>query len=186
MTKGITTVELETLHKTVVLLIADYDTATNLWMPTIAGTGDLAEYVDVEASAPLLVRGPYLVRTATLSNDALVLTGDLNAEGSTILTVYGPGTLESITWNGEKLETVKVAGGTWKVEIGTSGASIEIPDLMEAQWRYKDSLPEIGAGFEDESLVIADHTKTTNTFPAYYGGPWILYADDYGFHVSFV
>ncbi|KAG6868404.1 hypothetical protein C0993_003640 [Termitomyces sp. T159_Od127] len=182
--KGITTVELETPQKTVVLLIADYDTATNLWMPTIAGDGELAEYVDVEASAPFLVRGPYLVRTATLSSDGLALTGDLNAEGSTVLTVYGPSTLGSITWNGRKLEPVKVAGGTWQAEIGTSGASIEIPDLMKAQWRYKDSLPEIGAGFEDESLVIADHTETTNTFPPYYGGPWILYADDYGFHAG--
>ncbi|KAG5721683.1 putative beta-galactosidase A [Termitomyces sp. T112] len=184
---GITTVALETTQKTVVILIADYDTATNLWMPTIAGNGDLAEYVDIKASAPLLIRGPYLVRTATLAQtqNALALTGDLTAEGSTVLTVYGPSTLTSISWNGKELERVKkVAGGTWQVEIVTSGASVEIPDLLQAEWRYRDSLPEIGAGFEDESLVFANHTTTTNTFPPYYGGPWILYADDYGFHAG--
>ncbi|KAG6901783.1 hypothetical protein C0995_008029 [Termitomyces sp. Mi166 len=184
--QGITTIELGTSHKTIVLLVADYSTATNLWMPTIAGNGDLAEYIDVEASAPLLVRGPYLVRTAALSHNVLALTGDLNTEeASTVVTVYGPSTISSISWNGKTLGRInKVARGTWEVEIGTSGASVEIPDLMEAEWRYKDSLPEIGAGFEDESLVIADHTTTTNTFPPYYGGPWILYADDYGFHAG--
>ncbi|KAG6916276.1 hypothetical protein DXG01_007562 [Tephrocybe rancida] len=186
VSSGITTVKTGG-HKNqdVVLLIADYDTATTLWMPTIAGSGPLAQFVDVEASAPLLIRGPYLVRTASLTHNALALTGDLDAEKFMPLTVYGPSTISQLTWNGKRVQVKKVAAGTWQATLAPRSPHVALPDLMSAQWRYRDSLPEIGDDFEgDASLVPADHTTTTNTFPPYYGGLWILYADDYGFHAG--
>ncbi|KAG6841701.1 hypothetical protein C0991_007973 [Blastosporella zonata] len=183
---GVTTIKLGGHgNKDVVILIADYNTAIALWMPTIAGNGPLAEYVDVEASTPLLVRGPYLVRTATLSHNALALTGDLDTkEQSTTLTVYGPTSISSLTWNGNRVSNLKrIAAGTWQATLFAGNPHVAIPNLMTAVWKYKDSLPEIGDDFTgDASLVPADHTTTTSVFPPYYGGPWVLYADDYGFH----
>ncbi|KAG6849248.1 hypothetical protein H0H93_010062 [Arthromyces matolae] len=183
--QGLTTVKLGNSHRTIVLFIADYDTAINLWMPTIAGSGDLANFVDVEASAPLLVSGPYLVRTAEFLHNALALTGDLDTKDNTVLTVYGPSTLSSLSWNGKRLTGVKqVDMGTWQVELTPKGMSVELPDLMSTIWKYQNSLPEIGAGFVDDTLIHANHTTTTSVFPSYYGGPWILYADDYGYHAG--
>ncbi|KAG6855827.1 hypothetical protein H0H87_010440 [Tephrocybe sp. NHM501043] len=186
---GITTVRLGGHeNKDIVLLIADYDTATTLWMPTIAGQGPLAEFIDVEASAPLVVRGAYLVRTATLSHNALALTGDLDVnEESTTLTIYGPSTISSLTWNGKRVNGVnglkRLAAGTWQAKVYAGSPQVGLPDLAAAEWKYRDSLPEIKDDFAgDASLVPADHTTTTSKFPPYYGGPWILYADDYGFH----
>ncbi|KAG6828113.1 hypothetical protein H0H92_009165 [Tricholoma furcatifolium] len=179
---GLTTVKLGAGQKTIVILIADYPTATNLWMPTIAGEGEFANYVDIAASAPLVVRGPYLVRTATLSNNALALTGDLNQ--TTTLTLYGPSTLSSLTWNGNPVNAKNIAGGTWQATLTIENVQIEIPDLMSARWTYADSLPERSPDWDDSALILADHTTTTSVFPPYYGGPWILYADDYGFHAG--
>ncbi|KAF5381591.1 hypothetical protein D9615_005535 [Tricholomella constricta] len=178
---GLTTVRISTPRKTIVILIADYDTATNFWMPTIAGKGEFAEFIDVGASAPLLISGPYLIRTAALAGETLALEGDLS--GATTLTVYGPKALNFITWNGKRVGGLKrTNAGSWQAQLHASNAHVKLPDLMTARWKYADSLPEIKSTFDDAALVEASHTNTTNTFLPYYGGPWILYADDYGFH----
>ncbi|GLB41157.1 putative beta-galactosidase [Lyophyllum shimeji] len=181
--QGLTTVKIGGPRSNMVLLIADYDTATNFWMPTISGGGQFADYIDVSASAPLLLSGPYLVRSAALSRNSLALTGDL--ANKTTLTVFGPSILNSITWNGKRVNGPKrTSAGAWEARLDGRSADAHLPDLMSVQWKYADSLPEVAATFDDSSLVEADHTTTTNVFPPYYGGPWILYADDYGFHAG--
>ncbi|KAG5637345.1 hypothetical protein H0H81_004902 [Sphagnurus paluster] len=183
VTQGVTTVKIATGQKTVVLIIADYATATNFWMPTISGTGDFADFIDIGASAPLLISGPYLVRSAALSGNKLALKGDLAATAT--LTVFGPSTLDSITWNGKAVGALKrTSTGAWEAQLTASIPRVTVPDLMTATWKYADSLPELQANFDESSLIDANHTSTTSTFAPYYGGPWILYADDYGHHAG--
>lgn len=183
ITAGITTVDLKGVGTNIKVLIADYDTATRLWMPTLSGSGTFADYVDVSATTPLLISGPYLVRSAQLDGGILALVGDIDK--TTTITVFGPTLLNGITWNGKSLNAVKKSSnGGFSASVTFTSPQVSLPDLLSAQWKYADSLPEIGASFDDSDLVDANHTSTTSVFLPFYGSPWILYADDYGFHVG--
>jgi len=164
------------------LIIADYHTATRFWMPTISGpNSDHSEYVDIAATTPLLVSGPYLVRNATIEGKTLSLWGDLDED--TTMTVLASTQINKVRWNGQSLPLSTTEWGALSARLAGPQVSVDLPDLGSLDWRYADSLPEISPSFDGSSLTPADHTNTTSKFPPYYGEPWILYADDYGFHV---
>jgi hypothetical protein len=181
---GMTLVRLtSTQGQSLAVLIAEYDAATRLWQPTIAGGGNYANYVGVSASTPLLVSGPYLVRNATLdSRQHLSLWGDVDQ--TTAISIFGPPALSSVQWNGALVKSLKQTGkGSWKATIPFTAPAVQLPDLASATWRFRDSLPEIQPDFDGFGTIPAVQTTTTSVFPPYYGEPWILYADQYGFHV---
>ncbi|THU87854.1 hypothetical protein K435DRAFT_803962 [Dendrothele bispora CBS 962.96] len=169
--------------KETLLLIADYLAAKRLWMPSIVGPGmDHSEYVDISATTPLLVSGPYLVRNATIEGKTLSLWGDL--ETDTTMTVFASSHVDEVKWNGQTLSLSPTEWGALSAQLTGPRVSVDLPDLGSLDWRFADSLPEISPSFDDSSLTPADHTNTTNKFPPYYGKPWILYADDYGYHAG--
>jgi hypothetical protein len=165
------------------VIIADYTTATTFWQPIITGQGTFGNYVDIGGTTPVLVVGPYLVRNATLQNQTLSITGDLNQ--TTTLQVFGPSSITDVRWNGQDLKLSKTAWGSLSATLpGPQGADVLLPSLKNLAWKYTDSLPEIKDGYNDSKWVDADHTTTTSKFPRYYGGPWNLsVASDYGYHV---
>ncbi|KAF7303052.1 Beta-galactosidase [Mycena kentingensis (nom. inval.)] len=165
----------------IAILIADYDSATRLWQPTIKSTGTFSNYVQFGASTPLLVSGPYLVRNASLQGSQLALWGDIPA--TTPIQIFGPTALSSLSWNDAPLENLKkTSPGVWEATIAFTTPIITLPDLQSLPWRFRDSLPEVERDFDGFAMVPADQTTTTSVFPPYYGGPWILYGDMYGFH----
>ncbi|TRM62987.1 glycoside hydrolase superfamily [Schizophyllum amplum] len=186
MTTGITPIRLSGDGTSIILVVAaDYPTATTFWQPTIAGDDDFAAYVHIGANTPVLVVGPYLVRTATLEdNDStLVLTGDLNA--TTTLTVIAPDAIQALTWNGEPVSATRNDWGALTATLPGPELTPQIPDLTSLTWKYTDSLPEIQPGYDDSQWTPANHTETTSKFPQFYGGPWKLgVASDYGYHVG--
>ncbi|KAJ7704161.1 glycoside hydrolase family 35 protein [Mycena metata] len=183
---GVTVVRLKTDAGDLAVLIADYDAATRLWQPSIAGGGKFANYVGVSASTPILISGPYLVRNASLdSHNHLSLWGDI-AE-TTDVDIFGPSSIASVEWNGVPVENsnLKQTGnGSWKTTLRFAAPTVLLPDLETAVWRFKDSLPEIQPDFDGFGMIPANQTTTTSVFPPYYGEPWILYADQYGFHAG--
>lgn len=115
----------------------------------------------------------------------MALEGDLPEE--TGVTIFSSQQIDSATWNGSPIKNVeKISPGIWTGTISFTNVSLDnfLPDLTNSVWKYADSLPEIGSDFDASDMVVANHTATTSVFPPYYGGPWILYADDYGFHAS--
>ncbi|EIN12193.1 glycoside hydrolase family 35 protein [Punctularia strigosozonata HHB-11173 SS5] len=182
--QGITSIQLTQGGQSTLLLLVDYAAATQLWLPTVASsTGPLKNYADLGASTPVLISGPYLVRNATIEHGTISLWGDLNA--TTTLTVLAPSSVNAVVWNGETVRGVqKNYWGALQARLHGPKQTWSIPDLAKVTWRYADSLPEIQTDFDDSTLVGADHTSTTNPFPPYYGGPWILYGSDYGFHAG--
>ncbi|KAJ7191330.1 glycoside hydrolase family 35 protein [Mycena pura] len=181
---GVTLARLNPSHgKAIAVLIADNDAATRLWQPTIAGTGTFANYARVGASTPLLVSGPYLVRNASLTGTHLALWGDVDER--TTIQILGPPVLSSVLWNQAPVEDLRKTGsGVWQATIPFAAPMVRLPDLQSATWRFRDSLPEIQPDFDGFGMVPADQTTTTSVFPPYYGEPWILYADQYGFHAG--
>jgi beta-galactosidase len=135
------------------LLLADGDTASTFWRLD-SNTG------------PVLVRGPYLVRSAEQRGSTLQLRGDTDAPGS--LEVFARPQVRVVLWNGRV-----VRGGTVP-----GPRPVTFPALTD--WGYLRDVPEADPAFDDRGWVAADHLTTNNpTKPATLP---VLYTDDYGFH----
>jgi len=189
------------------VLFGDTLTAGTFWAPIISrseeghGKDDpFRNYWGISTNDSILVGGPYLVRSASISDSGsglqLALRGDLSTDARLI--VIGPRNISSVTWNGERVdgdvtaaEYLTVFGGfLGDVRVrnfsgvgGKGGKSevlrgIEIPKLTG--WRYRDSLPEILDGFDDSGWVVANRTQTNSPFGMHYGDGRVLYGCDYG------
>ncbi|HEV2783812.1 MAG TPA: beta-galactosidase [Actinophytocola sp.] len=135
------------------LLLADGDTASTFWR------------VDTR-SGPILVRGPYLVRSAEQHGATLRLRGDTDRTGP--LEVFARPSVRNVFWNNRLVRDATVPGP----------APVRLPALTD--WRYTRDVPEADPAFDDSAWVVADHTTTNNpTKPATLP---VLYTDDYGFH----
>ncbi|KAJ6549188.1 glycoside hydrolase superfamily [Mycena sp. CBHHK59/15] len=106
--------------------------------------------------------------SAAIERNTLSLSGDL--DNDTVLSVLVP------------VKSTGSHGTAWSGRLSRPHSSWSLPNLQWSVWRYADSLPEILPSFDASALTTADHTSTTSKFPPYYGSPWILYADDYGYH----
>ena len=177
------------------LLITDTNTAEDFWPVTTA-------------AGSALVQGGYLVRTATVRGDALVLTGDTTKAGP--LTVWAPAQVRSVTWNGQLVAVTPGADGSLSGTV-PGPAPVTLPVLTN--WRFAPEAPEAQPGFDDSSWTLADHPATTNAsnsvttvnpamsasrsaagssikrsvkLPAASTADPVLYASDYGYDHGFV
>ncbi|KAK0200111.1 glycoside hydrolase family 35 protein [Desarmillaria ectypa] len=168
------------------VLFADSDTIATFWAPVISGdsSDSLRNFWGLGTNHSVLVGGPYLVRSASISGTELALKGDLNS--STSLTIIAPAVISSVTWNGVALSvnassSLTVIGGLVG-DLTLSSASVDIavaPTLKG--WKFRDSLPEIRPTFDDSSFLVANHTTTNIPLKPYYSDGTILYGCDYGF-----
>ena len=171
---------------TQLVLYADSVTAATFWSPVIAGPSDdpLANYWGLGTNQSILVGGPYLVRDARLSGSTLALRGDLKTDVR--LTLIAPRNVRSITWNGTPVygdfsvaSSLSFIGGfVGQLQIRRSLTGLKVPKLTG--WKFKDSLPEVQASFNDDIWAVANHTTTNIPFKPYYGDGRILYGCDYG------
>ncbi|HEV8559903.1 MAG TPA: beta-galactosidase, partial [Actinophytocola sp.] len=135
------------------LLLADGDTASTFWR------------LDT-AQGPVLVRGPYLVRSAEQHGATLKLRGDTDRPSD--LEVFARPQVRNVFWNNRLVRNGTVPGPE----------PVTFPALTD--WRYTRDVPEADPAFDDSAWTAADHTATNNpTKPATLP---VLYTDDYGFH----
>jgi beta-galactosidase GanA len=122
---------------------------------------------------PVLVRGPYLLRTASGSHGTLALAGDTSQAGD--LEVFGGAS--TITWNGRRVNTRTTSSGS---RLGSLAGPkpVTLPALTD--WKHAGESPESQPGFDDSTWRVADK-MTTNSVTAPATLP-VLFADDYGFH----
>jgi hypothetical protein len=171
------------------ILYADSETAATFWSPVIANdnANSLKNYWGLGTNDSILVGGPYLVRSAKISGTSLALRGDLKTDVR--LAVIAPHSVRSITWNGQQI-SIDAAGSSALTYSGgfvsqlsartTSVAGISVPKLEG--WKFQDSLPEIGSGFDDTAWVTANKTTTNIPLKPYYGDGRVLYGCDYGLY----
>ncbi|KAI0738819.1 glycoside hydrolase superfamily [Daedaleopsis nitida] len=189
---GITTVTispgskgLTTLYDsaTQLVLFADPVTAATFWAPavrsatphTVAGFETFWQF---GTNTTVLVGGPNLVRNATISGETLALRGDLNQ--SVPLTVIAPPAVRRVTFNGASVALKSQGHGTLTGQLTPRAVTkrVSVPKLTG--WKFKDSLPEIQAGFDDSSWTVANKTTTNLSVKPLFGGT-VLYGCDYGF-----
>lgn len=158
------------------ILLLDRAAAYHFWVPTL----------DNDPFAPenktVFVQGPYLIRSAAYdpNTKTLAITGD--EEEATTMTIFAPRSLDSISWNGEKVHIKSQNDNMYVVSV-EGPASFELPAL--GPWRYTDSLPEIASDYSPTSAawVIANKTKTPNPTTPDLSNP-VLYVDDYKVHTG--
>lgn len=158
----------------VLVYLLDQQTAWSLWAPSTSA--------DVYGSAGerILILGSYLVRSASISDGVLQVSGDNNVT-STIEAYVGSTAISSIAWNGITLNATKTAYGTYTATIpGTESRSISLPSLDT--WQSADSLPEAQPSFDDSSWTVANKT-TTKAYIAPYTLP-VLFSSDYGYYTG--
>ncbi|CAJ2507467.1 Uu.00g086530.m01.CDS01 [Anthostomella pinea] len=172
-------------------VIMDRTTAYTFWQPT------LSTDPHVPLNETLLVRGPYLVRTASVDNGMICLTGDYNDTGE--IEVFAPVGHENyrnwnvnssnmIMFNGKPVAVRPTKYGSLVGSLSASNAttiqSIQalVPSLSD--WKVADGLPERFQNYNDSGpgWVLANKNRTLNpwqpqTFP-------VLYGDEYGFHAQ--
>lgn len=174
--------------ETQLVLFADSVTAATFWAPSIAGAVDdpFRNFWGIGTNDSVLIGGPYLVRNASITGDALALQGDLKEDVR--LTVIAPKHIRSLSWNGQDISPDFLAASEISMRSGVFVASLErkssftaldIPEL--GGWKYKDSLPEVQPGYDDAAWTLANHTTTNIPYKPYYGDGRVLYGCDYGF-----
>lgn len=167
--KGVSLVQLSSS----VVIITDKATAVTFWNPKLSLSYDMSP--DVPS---VLVAGPYLVRSASVTGDTLKLIGDIN--DVTPLTVIAPRAVKAITWNGKPLSMTDSPSG-----VGLTGVIVNtpykpsLPNLKSLSWRSADSLPEIATNFDDSAWPTANKTVTARPEQPF-SGKFVLYADEYG------
>jgi hypothetical protein len=171
------------------VLYSDTDTAGTFWAPTLAGTGDFANFWQHGTNDTFLMGGPHLVRSAKLEEDGahLAIQGDLKDDVRLFL--FAPPSVRTLSWNGILIVPDLVAssattafGGGFVARLTPRTtehlASIEVPELKD--WKYADSLPEVQPNFSDENWTVADHKHTNIPYKPHYGDGTALYGCDYG------
>ncbi|WPH04809.1 beta-galactosidase [Acrodontium crateriforme] len=153
------------------VVVMDRPTAYLSWAPM------LTNKPHAPANESVYVQGPYLVRSASLNQNILQLTGDVNC--TTTIEAYAPKQANTISWNGQRLQTVATEYGSLKAQVA-GPKTVKLPALTE--WKFADSLPEKEMNYDASgpAWIAADHLSTSNptkpvTLP-------VLYADEYGFH----
>ncbi|KAI8137253.1 glycoside hydrolase superfamily [Fennellomyces sp. T-0311] len=155
-------------NKDLLVLISGYTEALRWWAPSVS------------KDSRVLIHGPYLVRSAKVSESTVAFTGDIDE--TTDIRVVAPENINSITWNGKELEAKQGEHGIWTATIEFIGPDIQYTDLTEATWKYSPGSPETEPDFDDSDWITADHLSTNSTTPH---DTWpILYADDYGYHTG--
>ena len=146
------------------VIVADKKTAGGFWQAQLEKTYDISP--DVPS---VLVHGPHLLRSATVSNGDLNLYGDLN--GTTTIDIYGPtANWTHVTWNGQEVDTEESELGTLRTTI-TFEVNEEEVALPELEWVCADSLPELSRDYDDETAewVEADITNTSRPEKPFFG-----------------
>jgi hypothetical protein len=129
----------------------------------------------------VVVKAGYLVRTAQIQGETLLLTGDVNRT-TIVELVSSPEKISSISFNGQKLDSqVQESTGLLTASVKYHSPSIRLPDISSLDWKYADSLPEIQSEYNDSRWTVAGNTYTNNT-ERNLTTPTSLYSSDYAYN----
>lgn len=92
----------------------------------------------------VLIHGQYLVRSVTLTDSTLAITGDVSTD--TEMETFAPKHARRVTWNGQEIKTHRTHYGSLQAHLA-GPPRIDLPPLTG--WKWKDSLPEREAGYDD-------------------------------------
>ncbi len=140
--------------------------------------GDEAEGAKFWRLGDTLVRGPALVRSASVKGGTLALTGDTREASP--LEIWAPAGVRNLTWNGAKAAFARTSSGSLAATAPLPGpADFALPAL--AGWRTAPGSPEADPGFDDSDWQTVDNRPYASITARPDGQPNLL-MDAYGFH----
>ncbi|GAQ05349.1 probable beta-galactosidase E [Aspergillus lentulus] len=148
------------------------------WVLELPAKQPIANYSS-PSKETVIVKGGYLLRSASIADNKLHLIGDVNAT-TALEVITAPSRLDGIVFNGQFLKPTWSKIGNLAATVHYKPPAISLPELKRLAWKYLDSLPEISRDYSDESWTPLTNTYTNNT--RQFTGPTCLYADDYGYH----
>ncbi|KAI1501878.1 beta-galactosidase precursor [Biscogniauxia marginata] len=151
------------------IYLIDRNSAYRYWVPEVANY------------SPLIINGPYLIRSASIRSDILSISADFNA--STTIEIIGvPNSVKQLQVNGDSVDA-ELENDTLTAHIPYYVPKFKLPTLSDLPWTYVDSLPEIREDYDDSLWGFADHLTTNNSYQSLHT-PTSLFAGDYGFHAG--
>ncbi|TPX14294.1 uncharacterized protein E0L32_005490 [Thyridium curvatum] len=161
------------------LYLLDQPTAWQLWTPSTSSDPHF------QPDKQILVLGPYLVRSASLSGSTLRIRGDTDAAVTLEAYVGSSSSTEvkTIEWNGKSLPATRTGYGAYTADIPGPGARrIDLPSLKDLRWRAADGLPEADPAYDDSRWTVCNKTSTLSpakplTLP-------VLFSSDYGLYTG--
>ncbi|KAF9452019.1 glycoside hydrolase family 35 protein [Macrolepiota fuliginosa MF-IS2] len=160
------------------VFILDRSTAYQYWVLHPPTVGSFASF---GTENPIIVKGGYLLRTASVSDGNLAITGDLN-DTATFEIIAPAASSRTVSFNSEKLNTKKTSYGTLTASRNAHLPDVDLPKLNSLTWRAADSLPEILPNYSDEKWTVADLETTFNEWN--WTTPLILFSSPYGYHTG--
>ncbi|KAH6681709.1 putative beta-galactosidase C, partial [Halenospora varia] len=158
----------------ILIYLLEQKTAWRFWAPATT------KNPDVKPNEQIFVLGPYLVRSASISHGVLHVSGD--SDNATTIEAYtGDSSIQTIDWNGQRLDAEKTAYGSVTAQIpGAADRTVSLPVLEN--WRSADSLPEKNPAYDDSKWAVCNKTTTQSpvapiTLP-------VLFSSDYGFYAG--
>ncbi|KAI1391999.1 glycoside hydrolase family 35 protein [Hypoxylon trugodes] len=153
--------------------------AYNYWVTELPAAAPIGNYSSPSKST-VIVKGPYLVRTAAIDGEILRLTGDINST-TDIELIYEPtGKVHTLVFNGKALDAEQNKDGKLAARLDFQPPEIAYPDFASLEFGYIDSLPELQSDYDDSAWPVGANPTTNN--PQALLTPTSLYASDYGFH----
>ncbi|KAF1926705.1 glycoside hydrolase family 35 protein [Didymella exigua CBS 183.55] len=164
------------------IVIVSRNEAYNYWTVSTLPAGSAYSH-DYTSSSDLIVHAGYLVRSASVSNGRIDLTGDINT--TTTIEVIGGAheNVKSLSWNGKDLNTKLDRNGFLSGSVSFSVPNIKLPDLNDLTWKSIDALPELQPDYDDSAWTDADHTETNNTYWNL-TTPTVLWGAEYGYNTG--
>lgn len=156
----------------------DRNDAYNYWVLLLPSPSPVSKST---SSSSVIIKGGYLLRTASITEGTLHLTGDINSMSP--LTVIGASSpITTLKFNNVSIPTTTNSQGLLCATILFNTPDLTLPALTELNWTSVDSLPEIQPTYDDSLWTAANHPSSNN--PRNLTTPTSLYASDYGFNTG--
>ncbi|KAI4205769.1 MAG: hypothetical protein LQ350_000266 [Teloschistes chrysophthalmus] len=151
------------------------------WVLDLPGKSPYDNYTASNPSS-IIARAGYLLRTVSVVNNSVSISGDLNETTAIEIIGGAPENCSALLFNGEELAISTNAYGVITGKIVYNAPRVSLPDLTKLEWKQIDSLPEIGFEYDDSAWPDADIKTTRN--PRGLRTPTSLYGSDYGFNTG--
>jgi beta-galactosidase len=136
----------------ILICLLDQKSAWEFWAPSTSADPS------VQPDQQIFVIGPYLIRSAYVSHGVVHISGD-NDNVTTIEVYAGVSDIETIDWNGIRLDAVATPCGSVAAQIpGAQDQNVSLPLLVN--WRSSDSLLEKFHSYDDSKRAVCNKTTT--------------------------
>ncbi|KAL9034838.1 MAG: hypothetical protein Q9214_006861, partial [Letrouitia sp. 1 TL-2023] len=165
----------------VVNVFGDRNDAYNYWVIDLPNHSPHENYSTSQPSS-IIIKAGYLVRTVSLKDRTLAITGDINRTTTVEVIGGAPVGCSILDFNGESLTTTRNSYGVMSGVVDFKPPNFALPYFVGLEWRYIDSLPELLPSYDDSEWLDADLVTTSN--PNNLSTPTSLYGSDYGFYTG--